>query len=390
LILDLERDELSGIRRGPKGSQVNSKNKTIKPIILVGGGTGGHIFPLVAIGEELSASQKPFIFVGAKGGREEGIVNELGWDFRPISAGKLRRYFTIQSLIANIVDVFRTIQGFFQSLRLLIKTGAPAVFSKGGYVAVPMVYAARLLSRRVYVHESDAVMGMTNRLSAGFAQKVFTAFSPSVYPNQDRRYLQVGIPIRRALRQAAQLRAPKKTRPLILVLGGIQGAAAINGYVRENISALIELADVVHVTGEREYELHQKKQASLDKKTRPAYKPFAFLGRELAYYYQSADLLISRSGATTVAEGALFGKAMFLIPFPAAAGNHQVVNARILEKEHAAVVHEEYQLSSERFLEVVTNMLSDRAGLSAYGMKLKAYFHNDEAIDIIIREICNG
>ncbi|QQG49980.1 MAG: UDP-N-acetylglucosamine--N-acetylmuramyl-(pentapeptide) pyrophosphoryl-undecaprenol N-acetylglucosamine transferase [Candidatus Berkelbacteria bacterium] len=365
-------------------------SKQPKPIILVGGGTGGHIFPLVAIGEELAAQSKPFVFVGEKGGREEAIVKELGWQFQPIAAGKMRRQLTLGTTLANLISAFRTIEGFFQALRLLIKTGATAVMSKGGYVALPMVYAAWVLRKPVFIHESDSVMGLTNRLSARFAARVFTAFAPEVYPNHDSRYLQVGIPIRKTLRQAARLRSPKKTRPLVLILGGIQGASAINSLIRQVVKKLVATADIVHVTGEREASIYQKLQDSLDKKDRAAYKPFSFLDRELAYYFQAADVVVSRAGSTTVAEGALFGKAMYLIPLPTAAGNHQVENAKTLKREHAVIMREEYQLSPDKLYENLSALLNDRAELSVLGMKLKGYFYNEDAIEMIIREIENG
>lgn len=366
---------------------MTQQEKKYKPIVLVGGGTGGHIFPLVAIGEELVAKGRPFIYVGARGGREESIIRELGWDFRPIAAGKIRRYLSLQTVLANIVDVFRTIQGFFQSIKLLVRTGAPAVISKGGYVAFPLVYAARCLGRPVFAHESDSVMGLTNRLTASFARRMFTAFDPSVYPRADKRYLQVGIPIRKNLRQAAQLRSPKKTRPLILVLGGIQGASTINTLIRHSLKKLLPLADIVHVTGDREISQYQKLQTSLDKSIRSAYKPFSFLDRELAYYFQAADLVVSRASATTIAEGALFGKPMILVPLPTAASNHQAINADILKREHAAVVFEEKDLTPEVFIEEVQQLLSDRPELSVLGMKLRAYFYNDEAIPQIIKTV---
>lgn len=364
--------------------------KQARPIILVGGGTGGHIFPLIAIGEELISRGKPFIFVGERGGREEAIVKELGWQFQPIAAGKMRRYLNAKTIWANLLDSFKTVRGFFQCLRLLIRSGASVVLSKGGYVALPMVYAAWVLRRKVLIHESDSVMGLTNRLSAKFANRVFTSFAPAVYPNHDRRYLQVGIPIRKTLRQAARLRSPKKTRPLVLILGGIQGASAINTLIRQVAKRLVAVSDVVHVTGEREIGIYQKLQDSLDKKDRTAYKPFGFLDRELAYYFQAADVVVSRASATTIAEGALFGKAMYLIPLPTAAGNHQVENAKILQREHAVVMYEEYQLSPDKFFETLTDLLNDRAELGVVGIKLRGYFYNEDAIEMIIKEIENG
>ncbi len=367
------------------------KNKGIqKPIILVGGGTGGHIFPLVAIGEELSSLNIPFIFVGEEGGREQSIVKDYNWNFWPISAGKLRRYLTLFTLIANITDLYKVFRGFFQSMSLLIKTKSPAVFSKGGYVALPMIYAARVMGRKIYIHESDAVMGLTNRLSAKFATKVFTAFSPEVYPKSDSRFVKSGIPIRRNLYQAAKLKAPKKVRPLVLVVGGIQGASTLNKYIRTNLDALIEFTDIVHITGEKEFEDHRVTQAKLDAKGQKAYKPFAFLGRELAYYFQTADVVVSRSSATTIAEGALFSKAMYLIPLPTAAGNHQVVNAKILQKNKAALVYEEYQLSSDKFFETLKQLIINSEEQKKLGEALRNYFHNDSSVALITKELING
>lgn len=369
---------------------MNSKNKQSRPVLLVGGGTGGHIFPLVAIGEELVTKKVPFIYVGEKGGREEKIISELGWEFSAISAGKLRRYITFDTVIKNIRDFFRTIHGFFQAIQLISKTKARAVFSKGGYVALPMVYAAWIMRKPLYIHESDAVMGLTNKVSVSLANKVFTAFAPAVFQNSDQRFIQVGIPVRRTLRQAATLRHPKKTRPLILILGGIQGSMMINSYIRSNVEALTNLADVIHVTGDRDYQTHQQFHAKLDNKLQKVYRPFAFLDRELAYYFQLADLVISRASATTLAEGALFGKAMYVIPLPTAAGNHQVINAKILEREHAVFLRQEYQLSSESFKSSVVELLNDQDQMSRLGRSLQSYFYNDKGIEIIINEILHA
>ncbi len=367
-----------------------NKNRDKQPIILVGGGTGGHIFPLIAVGEELASSKVPFIFVGANGGREEALIKELGWQFRPIAAGKLRRYLTLKTFFENIVDIFRSLQGFFQSIGLLLRTGAPAILSKGGYVALPMVCAARLLGRKIYIHESDAAMGLSNRISARFAKRIWTAFPPSVFPSADKRYQKIGIPIRYSLRQAAKLKAPAKTKPLVLIVGGIQGASKLNSLIRSNLTNLINKVDLIHVTGEREYEIYHKLQQSLDKKDRGKYKPFPFLGRELAYYFQTADVVVSRASATTIAEGALFSKAMYLIPLPTAAGNHQAINAKLLEQSRAAVVSEEYQLSNDGFAETLSKLLTDRERITTLGKNLHNYFHNEEAISLIVKEITNG
>ncbi len=360
------------------------------PILLVGGGTGGHIFPLIAVGEELKARHIPFIFVGSPDSMEEKVVRETGWPFMTISAGKWRRYATWTSLLRNIIDLGRMIVGVFQAVSLIKRTQARLVFSKGGFVALPMVLAAKLIGIPVIIHESDAVMGRANKISAHFARKVLTNFSPSVFSFSDRRYVQVGMPIRRALRQAADLKAPKKNRPLVLILPGSQGSQAINSYIKKCLPRLLAVTDVVHLVGEKEFPdfLTLKKQLVVNDQGR--YRPYSFIDRELPLYFQMADLLITRASATTTAEAALFKKAVFLIPLPTAAGNHQVANAKILEKAGCAFVAEQHQLTPELFARDVENLLANPERLVGYGQTLHDYFDETGTINKIVKELNDG
>lgn len=362
----------------------------MNPILLVGGGTGGHITPLVAVGEELSVRAIPFIFVGSPHSREQEIVKGLGWQFLPIQAGKWRRYATLASFVQNLVDIGRTGLGFFQAVGIIQRYKIETVFSKGGFVALPVVLAARLLGKRVIIHESDAVMGMTNKISARFATKVLTAFAPSVFEGADNRYQQVGIPIRAALRKAASLKAPKKSRPMILIIPGSQGSLAINGYVKNVLTDLLKLTDVVHLTGVKEFDLFADWQRSLPASSQSRYKPYSYIDRELPYYFQAADLVVARSSATTAAEAALFKKAVYLIPLPTSASNHQVVNGQQLAAAGAAVVKEQYQLSPPQFLADIQALLGNPSQLTELGDRLNTYFNATETIDKIITELTNG
>lgn len=363
---------------------MKTNSTTQAPIILVGGGTGGHIMPLIAIGEELISRQQPFIYVGSPNSREEEIVRQLGWPFTPIEAGKWRRYWNFRSITQNLADGVRVIIGLTQSVRLLKQTKAKLVISKGGYVALPMVYAARLLGRKLIIHESDAVMGATNRLAAKFANQVLTAFSPSVYPNAHSRFTQVGIPIRRSLRQAAKLKSPSKSRPLVLVIGGIQGARAINSLLKPIISELVDFCDVVHSTGADDIATFTSLKKELNAAKGNHYRPFAFIDRELPYYYQSADLVVTRASATTLAEAATFKKAIYLIPLPNAAGNHQVINANKLEQAGAAVVADQQKLSSERLFSDIQQLLEEPSKITQLGEALHRYFNADETLTKIM------
>ncbi len=367
-----------------------SRQNITSPILLVGGGTGGHIFPLVAIAEELAGRKIPFIFVGGKVGRERQLCQEYGWKFVGLSAGKYRRYWSFKAFGQNIVDLSRMVSGFIEAISLLLRSHSKVIFSKGGYVALPVVMAAKLLGRRIIIHESDSVMGLTNRISTRLAAQILTAFSPSVFPHHDGRFEQVGIPIRRILRQAANLRGVRKSRPLILVIAGIQGSKAINRLVGEALIGLIEVADIIHITGEAEILQHELIARQLSQKLKNAYRPFAFITRELPYYFQSSDLVVSRSSATTIAEAALFSRAMYLIPLPSSAGNHQLANAVHLQAAGAAVLREEGFLTAEKFTEDIKRLLADKAQLQNLGTRLNRYFNEQNAVERIVTIITTG
>lgn len=364
-------------------------NPANKPIILVGGGTGGHIMPLIAVGEELQLKKRAFIYVGGKNSREEKLVTDLGWSFMAIDSGKWRRDPSLSGLGRNIADLGLVVKGIFQSLKILSTTNAETVFSKGGHVALPMVIAAKLAGKKIIIHESDSVMGWANRFSARFATVVLTAFDPSVFSFADSRFMRAGIPIRKSLRQAASLKAPAKTRPVIMIIGGIQGALAINNYIRQILPQLVKKYDVVHSTGEHSIAAMKEVRQALPKADQAHYKPFANFERELPYYYQTADLVISRASATVIVEAALFSKAMYVIPLPNSAGNHQVMNAKMLQKAGAVVGKEQYQLTSEVLLADIEQLMADTDKRRELGQTLHSYFDTGKTLERIM-EVLNG
>ncbi len=356
-------------------------------VILVGGGSGGHIFPLIALSEELQARSIPFVFVGSDFGLEKQIVTSYNLPFISIQSGKWRRYFTWKSFGANLVDIFRIVVGVFQAMRVIRKTRANTIVSKGGYVAVPMLIAGKLTGRKIVVHESDAVMGLTNRFGAKFAQNVLTAFSADTYPNADSRFIQAGIPIRKSLRQAAKLKSPKKSRPVILIMPCSQGSSSINEFVTSSLKELLSVADVVHMTGSGDYERCKSLVDELPEKLRNRYKVFAFIDRELPYYFQLADLVIGRASATTIAESALFGRAVYLIPLPTAASDHQTVNAKKLESVDAAWVDKQSDLDASKFKDRILEILANPSRLKEVGDNLKRYFNVESSLEKFMKVI---
>ncbi len=355
-----------------------------RPIILVGGGTGGHIFPLVAIGEELKIRNQRFIYVGTRTGREAEIISRLGWSFVSIEAGKWRRHSGLSGFGQNLVDLGRTIAGVFQAIVILRRTNARLIVGKGGGVALPVIVAAKLTRRPVIIHESDVVMGMANRLSMRFAHRILTTFNPTVFPFYDQRFVQVGMPIRQSLRQAARLKGPKKSRPLVLILPGSQGSSAINNYVKGSLNQLLKVIDIIHLTGEKDYPTFAALQQAMPSAMRNHYKPYRFIDRELPYYFQAADLVVARASATTATEAALFRKPLYMIPLPTAANNHQVANAKVLQRAGAAVVKEQYQLTPEIFRDDVLVLLKNEAKLTKLGNALHDYFNEEKTLEKIL------
>lgn len=357
------------------------------PIILVGGGTGGHIFPLVAIGEALKERRQGFLYIGSPKSREEEVIGRLNWPFLTVEAGKWRRYVNLKAIGENLGDVVKTIKGFFQSLSIIRKNKVRLVIGKGGYVSLPVILAAKFAGCKIIVHESDTVMGLSNRIAARFANKILTNFPVSVFPFADQRFVQVGMPIRRSLRQAAKLKAPQKERPLLLVLPGSQGSLAINAYIKAELANLLQFTDIVHLTGEKDFPLFKNLAENLPSEDRKYYRPYQFIDRELPYYFRTADLLVARASATTIAEAALFRRALYLVPLPSAASNHQVINARFLANGQSAVVKEQYQLTSEIFVHDIKTLIEDGQKLKDLGERLHNYFSEDEALTKIMSEI---
>jgi UDP-N-acetylglucosamine--N-acetylmuramyl-(pentapeptide) pyrophosphoryl-undecaprenol N-acetylglucosamine transferase len=305
------------------------------PIAFAGGGTGGHIFPGLAVASRLQEKGGFRIFwIGSKAGMDRSLVENAGIPFFGIPAGKLRRYFSLK----NAADLFKTLLGILAARRILQQEKPALLFSKGGFVSVPPCAAAASLGIPVYTHESDYSPGLATRLNARFADTIFTAYGETAafFPEPRRRKVRVtGNPIRREFRGAdpalgrAFLGIPPEER-ILLVLGGSLGARQLNELVRESLPELTRVYTVVHQTG---------LQNGWDLPPAERYRPFPFLREELPQVIAAAELVLSRSGAGTVWESAAAGKPMVLLPLSGSGTRgDQVENARFLEKAGAAAV----------------------------------------------------
>lgn len=332
---------------------------------LTGGGTAGHVWPHFALfddpqsplAKKVSEGRLKVVYFGSHEGMERDIVSASAphWRYVPISTGKLRRYFSWR----NFTDPFRIVAGFAQAFVALRKSGVSAVFSKGGFVSAPVVWAAWLLRIPVVIHESDVTPALATKLTLPFAFKGLSAFEETVAlcPAMYRSRMQaLGLPLRHSLFTATRAEADDffgfpSGRKTLLIFGGSLGAEGLNRRIQPVIQSLCERFNVIHLVG---------KGKSFPVESASAYRQFEFLRDEMRLAYAVADLAICRAGASSIFELAAARIPMILIPL----GLHQsrgdqIVNARIFAKHGWAEWLAEEDLTPERILASVTQAMSE-------------------------------
>ena len=328
-------------------------------IACTGGGTGGHVFPGIAVIEQLkkmdTSHQLEIVWIGSGKEIERSITARFDVPYYSVPSGKLRRYFSLQ----NFLDVFRLIAGFFSSLYLLKKLRAEVLFSKGGYVAVAPVLAARLLKIPILTHESDRDPGLATRIAARYADFVLLPYEATLreyYSDQKERALVTGNPVREELfsgdfAHGRELLNVPPEEPILLVLGGSQGARQINQLLGAILPRLLEKAVVVHQMGELDYRPSDN----------PRYITTPLFHSEFSHILAAADLVISRAGAGTLWESGVLGKASILVPLGGESSRgDQVRNAELFAQRGGAVVLQGASLTPEVLLHTTERLLLDK------------------------------
>lgn len=305
-------------------------------IVFTGGGTGGHVYPGLAVLQALrdTLEERParFVWIGSEKGIERSIIEGLGIEYRAISTGKLRRYFDWK----NFTDVFRIVLGFFQARRILKELRPAFVFSKGGFVSVPPVRAARGLKIPVYSHESDLDPGLATRLNWSASRLVFCPYQESVdhFPVEGRAKVRVtGNPVRHELSQGnptwirTKWTVPEAV-PVLLVLGGSLGARQVNELVAATLPSWAGKYFVVHQTGNEWTAIPDSSW----------YVSRPFFSTEMPDLYAGATVVLGRSGAGTLWEAALTAKPLVLLPLGAGSRGDQVRNAELFARRKSAIV----------------------------------------------------
>jgi UDP-N-acetylglucosamine--N-acetylmuramyl-(pentapeptide) pyrophosphoryl-undecaprenol N-acetylglucosamine transferase len=364
-------------------------------ILLTGGGTGGHVYPLVAVAEELKAqaSQKgidlELMFLG-EGELLKNLAGELGIKFRSVLSPKWRRYASIE----NLIDIFKAPIGFLQSLFYVWKFMPDVIFSKGGFASFLPSFTGKLLFIPLVIHESDAIPGKANSWLGKMADQVFVAMDGAQKYFKEGKTIWVGNPIRRGILSVVDKTAAlaafglDSSRPVVLITGASNGAKVINDILLSTLVELTKNYQIIHQCGDKNYDEVNKQILSIVKEGEASYgqtitkdyRLYPLLDiQQMAWAYSAADVVVSRSGGT-VFEIAALGKPAILIPWKDSASNHQLANARDLAK-FGAIVIEEDNLTPHIFLREINEAYTNREALS---VKIKEFAKPDAGAIIAV------
>lgn len=326
----------------------------MKKIILTGGGTAGHVTPNIALLPTLKSAGFDIYYMGSYDGIEKRLIADFDIPYQGISTGKFRRYLDPK----NFTDPFRVVKGYSEARKYLKQLKPDVVFSKGGFVSVPVVRAAASLKIPCIIHESDMTPGLANKLCIPVADKICCNFPETLQMLPKEKAVLTGSPIREELSSGNKLAGLDMcgftaNKPVIMVIGGSQGAASVNQAVRAALPMLLEDFQVVHLCGKDKVD-----NLLLNEK---GYKQFEYLKSELKDIFAMADLVISRAGANAICELLALNKPNILIPLPSAKSRgDQLLNARSFEAQGFSIVIDEDDLSEKLLVEKVQELYCSR------------------------------
>lgn len=353
----------------------------MKRIVLTGGGTAGHVTPNLALKDELEKQGYEVFYIGSYKGIEKELIEKEKIPYYGISSGKLRRYFDLK----NFMDPFRVLKGIFQARRLLRKIKPDVIFSKGGYVAVPVVLAAKKRHIPCVIHESDLTPGLANKICIPCATKVCANFPETMRFLPTNKAVLTGTPIRKELYMGDKETARtfcgfEGIKPVLMFVGGSTGAGAINTLVSNILPTLLKNYDVVHLCG--------KGKRNSENDGKKGYIQLEYASEQMKDLLALADIVISRAGANAVCELVALKKPHILIPLPALQSRgDQVLNAESFEKQGFSYVLYEENLTNETFLEAVKAVFEEQ---DKYIANMEKSEQKEAASTIVntINEVC--
>jgi len=363
----------------------NKKSKTTIKILFTGGGTAGHIFPIIAVARELKKikfeKELEFFYIGCNDEFQE-LLQKEGFKVKKIFAGKIRRYWGIYPLLQNLFDIFFKIPlSFLLSFFYIFFISPDLIFSKGGYGAFFPSLAGWMLNVPLFLHESDAVPGLSNKILNKFATEVFLSFPLNEKELKKIKGVCVGNPIRQELLEGLSFQKAEEMfklqggRKIILIIGGSQGAQKINELILNILPKMIEMFEVIHVCGKKNFKhLSSEVDVILKEDQKKYYHLYPFLNeKELKHAYFVSDLIVSRAGAGSIFEIAAFGKPSILIPLPSSAQDHQIKNAYIFSSFGCCIVLEQENLTPNFFLERLKFLFERPNELKKMGERAKEF-----------------
>ena len=349
----------------------------MKTILLTGGGTAGHVTPNLALIPSLKAAGYDIRYIGSYNGMERKLIENAGIPYDGISSGKLRRYFDLK----NFTDPFRVLKGYAEALTLMKKYKPDVLFSKGGFVAVPVVLAAKHYHIPTIIHESDMTPGLANKLCIPSAKWVCCNFPETLKYLPEGKAVLTGSPIRAELLQGDRLAGLQYTnlsaaKPIILVIGGSLGSVKVNGAVRSILPKLLEQFQVIHICGKGN--LNESLIGT------PGYVQYEYVDSPLKHLFAAADLIVSRAGANSICEILALRKPNVLIPLSAAASRgDQILNANSFAKQGYSTVLEEEKVTDATLFDAIHDTYENRR--TFIDSMEKSHLNN--AIDTIMKLI---
>ena len=342
-------------------------------ILFAGGGTAGHILPIIAVAREIRRIYpKPnlrFFYLGPEDEFGNMLLSQEGIKVKQVLTGKIRRYFNLKAFFQNLFDLFKTPIGILQAFLYIFFLSPDLIFSKGGFGSIPAVIAGWCLRVPIFLHESDVSPGLSNRFLSKFALEIFISFRRTEYFSP-RKIILVGNPVRRELLEGSKAEAQRLfklsyKKPVILIMGGSQGAQRINDKILEILPELLKIFEIIHQCGEKNFkEVRAESNAILPEELVVFYHPFPFLKEEeLKQAYAACDFVVSRAGSGSIFEISAAKKSSILIPLPEGAQNHQVKNAYAYAESGATTVLEEANFTPHFFLEKLKYLIFQKGEL---------------------------
>jgi len=348
-------------------------------IVLTGGGTAGHVTPNIALLPALKHAGYNIHYIGTKDGIERNLIEAENIPYHAIPAGKLRRYIDWQ----NITDIARIKMGFIKAFFTLARLKPDVVFSKGGFVTPPVVWAAWLLRIPVVIHESDITPGLANKLALPFARRICYAFAETGKHLPSDKAIHTGIPVRTELRTGDAQKGREicnftPDKPTLLIIGGSQGSQAINTAIRTALPDLLKTFQICHLCGRDHLDTNLKQTAG--------YAQFEYVSEDLAHLFAMANFVVSRAGATTLFELLTLHKPTLLIPLSARVSRgDQILNAQSFQNSGYSLVLSEDDLTPETLHQSLTELKTQETNLQN---AMSEWADRDAIADIIHTITC--